>query len=165
MLPEDRPDIFYAYVQWLYDKMIYCKTTSPGRNFGFIAELYLLGEKLLDRDFQDQAISVLISIVRDDLLPDGRFVPNVFVFSSIYDRTPEGSPARRLMLDLCVRFGGKRWDFKSPKVNRDFLADITTKLFEHRSMTDRSGEELDKMISGMGCAYHHHGKDERCPLC
>jgi len=65
-LPEDGIDAFKDYVQWLYTGKIHLEgnSKSPGY-YTKLAKVYVLGEKLMNRRFQDDVIDALVAASRD----------------------------------------------------------------------------------------------------
>jgi len=91
-LKEEDPDSFAGYVQWLYSHNI--DTTYNTTKW---AGLYVLGEKLMDATFQDQVLETMAQGCEAKVsYPTGKAI------NIIYDGTPEGSPARRLLIDFHV---------------------------------------------------------------
>lgn len=89
-LSEEKQVNFRCYRDWLYYNLVY--TDTP---FQRLARMYVLGERLLDREFQDAVLSKMMS--RCDL---GDELPCATTIKIIYRGTPENSPARRLLADI-----------------------------------------------------------------
>lgn len=74
-----------------------------------LSKLYVLGERVLDTELQH---AVIREIVRLSSLKDKtgtRWFPIGPTVTRIYDGTPAGSPARRLMVDTHTSQGNQRW--------------------------------------------------------
>ena len=57
-LPEDEPEIFKLYLQWLYNDTIPCEEKGPDHadhveEYLRLSKAYVLGDKLQDGDFQN----------------------------------------------------------------------------------------------------------------
>ena len=92
-MPEDDPVCFRLYAEWLYTGTIFCKKSpTPARgSFGSLVGLYILGEKVLDKDFQDCVIDAMLATLNSEKVTPGKEDIN-----RIYTQTPTGSPLRRL---------------------------------------------------------------------
>ncbi|EOA89537.1 hypothetical protein ACJQWK_02365 [Exserohilum turcicum] len=96
-LAEEDPGAMHAYCQWLYSRKPL--TLSPSNDTAVhLARLYVLGEKLMDKTFQEAAIDAII----DNASESNAIYVARNMIKIIYDGTPKGSPARRLMVDLCA---------------------------------------------------------------
>jgi len=119
-LPEDDATTFRSYVQWLYTRRIVYYEEWYYMAF---AKMYTLGEKLLDRDFQDRVLDAIVAEVRElKQNASGHVVREMPVKSAvdvIYQGTPAGSPGRRLMVGLHLRHGNKGFlDRERPEENK-----------------------------------------------
>jgi hypothetical protein len=116
---------FDIYAQWLYSHNLL-------RFMGALrlAKLYVLGEKLMHDEFQNSVIDGLINNA------DGyREIPQGETVNIIYQGTPEGSPARRLMVDLCCYLMREKesrveWADHHP----EFINDMLTAVFHVREL-------------------------------
>lgn len=169
-LPEEGEDTFRLYIQWLYTGNIFCKRSEEDRSYDTLARLYVLGEKLLDRKFQDNVANAMIAATHDrnplsSNKPGVRRFPGEITVDLIYQQTPATSPMRRLMVDIYVRHGNQRvvdWLAIPEGVNHEFLINLTIALFQKRQLNGKDQKELQELDLQPGCAYHHHGKDEPC---
>ncbi|KAF2130160.1 hypothetical protein P153DRAFT_269394, partial [Dothidotthia symphoricarpi CBS 119687] len=93
-LSDERPVDFAYYSHWLYTKRIIYKddTSTSSRR---LARLYVLGEKLMDQQFQAAIIDAMIEFVEEK-----RLLPSMHCIEIIYNGTTAESPARRLMVDI-----------------------------------------------------------------
>ncbi|KAF2827202.1 hypothetical protein CC86DRAFT_263989, partial [Ophiobolus disseminans] len=89
-LKEEHLSTFEAYVQWLYTHQV--ATTFDTTKW---AEAYVLGEKLMDAEYQD---TILEKIMRG--CEEKRNFPGEPQLAIIYNGTPMGSPARKLLVDF-----------------------------------------------------------------
>lgn len=169
-LLEDSVDHFRLYAQWLYTGKIFCKSEAR-RNVVIIARLYILGEKLLDRKFQDDVMNAMLAVTHDESPhfkenPSCRVFPAEDTIAIIYEGTPPSSPMRRLLVDYYVGTGheerAENWSDRPALINHEFLIDLTKAMWEKRSLNEPSKLELEASDSNPGCVYHLHGKDEPC---
>jgi hypothetical protein len=110
-LHEEKPSLVQVYIEWLYTNkylalndladLIQLDASTCSSD---LAEFYLLGEFLQDTKFQH---FILHSMLLACHLPTAKDI------TSIYEGTPNGSPARRLYVDLFSR------DDKSEQFKKD----------------------------------------------
>lgn len=106
--------MFEIYVKWLYSgKILTNVQLLPGWSVNRIwipIKFYLLGERLLDRNFQDLVVNVLVCMCRDYPHDEkGHFTlwhPDVVSEGILYQGTPASSLARRLLVHYMVDIGG-----------------------------------------------------------
>jgi hypothetical protein len=129
-LPEDNARIFSLYVQLLYTGKI--PTRDDDREFVTLCELYVLCEKLQDIDAKNETLQAMLAEIRGTHNWDES---DLAVFT-IYDGTPENSPARSLLLDLFVERGNhkivRRLIFED-YCHEEFLRHLAVQLFKRRS--------------------------------
>jgi len=161
--PDDEADAIYGYIQWLYTGKIACKLPKSrgGDTYIRLASLYTLGEKLLDRAFQDSVVNVFTISTRWSDSEGLHWYPGGKPIEMVYHGTPTDSPMRRLLVDVFVLHGSSK-SLSSGHFNHEFLTDFAkTMMDERKEKNDKRFEELD---SGVPCSYHHHGKDEPCGI-
>ena len=165
-LPDDNPDSVYAYIQWLYGRKLFVKTTNNQGEpiFEPLATLYVLGEKLLDGDFQDNVLSKLFA----PTFAEDSFWPGDKATSIIYRGTPPSSPARRLFVDSWARFGFSRWIERDKdgrwEVHDEFKTDLIEALLKNRSVNEHGAKAFSDLEDGRLCEYHKHGRNEHCTV-
>jgi hypothetical protein len=153
-LPEDDPEVFSVYQQWLYDRLIH---TSSGNLFPqtddeyeALVKAYILGEKLLDTDFKDAIIDAIVDKFRSQCCFDTGLTTLVF------NETPSGSPLRRLWMDAYYHFGTSEWLEDQPDgktIDAGFLIE-----FSRYQMQVRNGVGTFGRIAMFAtCTYHEHG--------
>lgn len=169
-LPEDDPVTVRLYFEWLYTGKISCKSERPLPDFSAFAALYSLGEKILDRNFQDCVIDAIIGLTHAKETVNGvqcdRCFPSFDAIDRIYQDTPAGTPARRLLVDLYVNHGNldhPQWDATLKQVNHEFLVDFTFALLRRHKTSRKDRTDLNELEKMPACAYHHHAKNEPCP--
>jgi hypothetical protein len=68
-LPEDDPEVFSVYQEWLYDGLIHTgsQTLFPATDdeYEALVKAYILGEKLMDQDFKDATIDATLDKFRN----------------------------------------------------------------------------------------------------
>ncbi|KAK5739077.1 hypothetical protein LTR17_005597 [Elasticomyces elasticus] len=166
-LPEDDASTFGRYIHYLYSgKLAVTQEGTTGNDL--LAWLYVLGEKLIDPAFQDRVIDAIIAGTREGVADDKgvfqRWYPVTEVVDTIYKATPKDSPARRLMVDMHVLKGKATWiETEQPECNNlEFLVDLAVAMFEKRVVSEQARPEHKLLDSGVPCAYHKHGKNEKC---
>ena len=151
-LPDVEPHLFEAYIQWQYRGKINFGESPASYNFVTLAKLYGFGERLVDGVFQDRVLDTIVAGVRDAERP----APGSVCVNTIYRNTPEGSPARRLMVDIYVN---SKFTLEEPEY--EFLKDLTRALMDKRVLP-KARDDYDALRTGSPCVYHKHGKDETC---
>ncbi|KAK3113516.1 hypothetical protein LTR53_009122 [Teratosphaeriaceae sp. CCFEE 6253] len=157
---------FSRYVHWLYSGKLAVKPSTPGQPlYDAMMALYVLGEKIIDPRFQDRVIDAIVASTRERNGTAGRLYPNMTHVTCIYKTTPEGSPARRLLVDMYAIKAGPTWfhDEKPEDIMCEFFFDLTCALMERREVTDKTRQPIAELDKGSPCSYHKHGKDETCP--
>lgn len=168
-LPEDDPQVFRYYAEWLCTGNIYCKSeaTTTAFDYNVLIDLYILGEKLMDDTFQDRVIDALITTA-DEANPPfvPKKLPEYRSISRVYGHTPTGSPIRSLVVDWLILHGFEvDNDMRAAMAERpcqEFLLDLMSALLKRREITYQSIYELHQRQKVPGCSYHKHGKDEPC---
>ncbi|KAH7094876.1 hypothetical protein FB567DRAFT_600559 [Paraphoma chrysanthemicola] len=117
-------DLFATYVQWLYTHQVAVSVRDPTW-----AELYVLGERLLDLEYQD--IIILGIIANSKAIYE---YPDELAISTIYEGTRNSSPARKLMVDFYCWRGAADWiDIEnSGDLPEQFLRELVSRLMEKR---------------------------------
>jgi hypothetical protein len=103
-----------------------------------LCRLYVLAEYLLDRWAKERIIDGMHGYLTEILPTEPKHGSPEKVFSAevvqeVYDGTPEGSPLRRLIVDLYAIHGRDVW-LKNLKeqLPTDFLYDVTLKMLQAR---------------------------------
>jgi hypothetical protein len=93
-------------------------------------KLYILGDRRLDKCVRN---AVIQELARLSSLPDKsgikHFMPTG-VSKMCFDATPEGSPIRRLIIDVYVFIGRKCWLTTSGEEHPEFLLELSRALLE-----------------------------------
>lgn len=168
-LPEDDPSTIQLYLNFIYTNDIPYKLGLNNKGVEGVrsarttesetlARLYVLGEKYQDRKLKNA--------VTDALYSTG-WQAQGHAIDIIYRGTPEGSPARRLMLDQHLAYGQQEWLRSRTISNTEFLLDLSCALLarcrrpskEHPWLFFRSDyhehEENDKALCAL-CAPKHY---------
>lgn len=147
-LPDECPQLMSHYLNYTYSQVL--PTSIFVRDFTgtfgeesadfyeLLAELYVLGERMLD-DAVRTAVTKKIVRLTTLVCRDSRYhYPSKEAANIIYRGTTEGSPARRLMVDVHVRFGTHKWltaDYEGA-----LLCDVAQQLYQ-------------KMEANVNCAF------------
>lgn len=166
-LPDDNPDLVYAYVQWVYAGKVFAKTKDDDDEPTFtpLAKQHALGEKLLDDNFQDCVLNEMISLTREN---EG-YLPVDADITIIYESTGTSSPARRLLVDMFTWGGGTDpigWVREDGidvwPVPQEFKDDLIKSMFKNCYVMEKHKEDYKALDGGVPCTYHNHGKDRPC---
>jgi hypothetical protein len=155
------------YVQWIYCGKIFSRPGTaegedqdgqPYSELRLLVEALIFGEKIQDGAFKDAVIDSLIASINTPGKDDKCWYPSGSMVDRVYEGTPEGSPLRRLMVDIHVNHGGRKW--LEGVTNMDFLKDLAGDLYiDRESETYRANPTASHLKS---CGYHHHDEDGLC---
>ncbi|KAF1920602.1 hypothetical protein BDU57DRAFT_19929 [Ampelomyces quisqualis] len=107
-LEEEDPDIFNVYLHWLY-----CKTfptifadadQGPTVEYTLLARCYILGQILEDRKFSEAVLDAIADCANIQASRTFKKLPGSTPITLVYEKTDETSPARRLLVDIWVRY-------------------------------------------------------------
>jgi hypothetical protein len=133
VLEKEDPHIFAGYVQWLYSHNI--DTTFNKIKW---AEMYVLGETLMDSNFQNKVLETMVQRCETK-----NSYPAGIAIDIIYKGTPEGSPAWHLLVDYYVWGARSSW-FKGQNMATerpaDFINDLLLTLVSRRPSLSSSGK-------------------------
>jgi hypothetical protein len=133
-LPEEDPERMAHYMTYVYHKKLPLDESKPSKREHYDARwpiliaLYVCGEHFLNRTIQDAAIKEIIRVTRIRSHTHSRWFPTHENVKTVYRETPEGSPIRRLMVDLHILHGSKDW--LSADAHAEFLMDMTKSLYD-----------------------------------
>ena len=135
-LDEETPELIAHYLDWMYTTGLPTKECWPWDPQGsktaandLLAELYVLGERRLDSQLRNAIIAEFIRH-REPLHDVARCssFQRAGAINIIYQGTPPGSAARRLMVDLSFRSGCPRC-YTADELDKAFLVDLTQIFF------------------------------------
>lgn len=153
-LPEDEPDIFSVYQQWLYGGRIHTRPSSAlsktDDEYRKLVKAYILGEKLVGGNFKDSIVDAIVEKLRLTHKFDTGLTDLVF------DNTLPTSPLRRLWLDAYYNFGSPEWlnaSLVGDSINAEFMVEFSRYQMRFRASSGAFGP--DAMFAS--CTYHGHG--------
>lgn len=127
--------------------------------FNVLIGAFVFGEKVQDGDFKDAVIDALIYTAGSPDEKGTYWYPIGRTVDRAYTGTPEGSPIRRLLVDMHAFHGRRHW--LDGQRNVDFLADLAGYLLRDRSEHSQTLDSTTPDVSG--CQYHHHlGEKSAC---
>jgi hypothetical protein len=93
------------------------------------ADAYVFGEKIMDQKYKRAVLDTIAGVQRD--APD---FPCAEAFVIIYDGTPEGSPARRLLVDMYAygAYDAPDWIREFELLPHNALVDIMSAMIKVR---------------------------------
>lgn len=162
-LPNDDPAVFALYIQWIYRRRIFCRqemgdTGGNREEIGLLIEAFVLGEKLQDQAFRDAVVDCLIDAVDTPDGQDKQWYPSPGAIDRAYRGTPEGSPLRRLLVDMYFFHGRREW--LDEATHADFLKDLAGEFLQDRGSFVTRADHTTAQLAG--CAYHCHGIENAC---
>jgi hypothetical protein len=114
-LPEERPATMAHYLSFLHSGRLFAEeitTLDKGpikHCYSLLASLYVCGERYLNRRLQSAIIVQMFRLTRIPGKNSRHFYPSRTTVNTVYRGTPEGSPGRRLLVDLHIIKGCKAW--------------------------------------------------------
>jgi hypothetical protein len=155
-LLKDEPEIFAIYVNYVYTNNIAtnsCEGSKAGdlirHELLMLSKLYILCEKLCDKAGKNATVEAIIAVNTEVDSEGKHYAPGPAAISLLYTGTPEGSPVRQLVADLCTRVSAQAITNDLPK---EFLVDLTISLLNSQddkrpSIARRNsvGRYLEKM--------------------
>lgn len=170
-LPEEDPSNFNTYVLYLYSGTLACKGVGAQGSYNVLAELYALGTRLMDHVVKDLALDAMVATYegeRKGMTPVQNSIayPQVRAINCIYNATIEGSPGRRMLVDIYVVHGHSEWavfadEVDTEKPHPDFLLDLVKALLRKRPPPPEESPLLC-LTAGSACTYHHHPPNTMC---
>lgn len=160
----DNPRTIGLYVQWIYGGKIYSRLREeraeddPTYNeLSLLVEAFIFGEMVQDGRFKDVVIDSLIASINTPGKEGKRWYPSGPMVDRAYEGTPEGSPLRKLMVDIYAHHGNRHRLDGSKDI--EFLKDLAGELYVDRErylLHDPTKMDLKS------CRYHHHGEGQPC---
>jgi hypothetical protein len=133
-LPIDQPaaDAFPVYQHWLYSGKLPISGEPVPQVFESLAKAYALGEVLLDTRFRNDVIDTIIVTWNEC-----RYSPIGKPVAIIYEGTPPGSPARRLVSEMCAFMfhDHPSWMNELGHCPTDFFGDVLKVMAKFRNGT------------------------------
>ncbi|KAJ5685375.1 hypothetical protein N7536_007994 [Penicillium majusculum] len=141
-LPEDDPKAFSIYSHWLYFAKIpgILEAAKQGESANKSAQeyydlvsAYVLGDKLLDAQFQNSVIDAIIDTCSKADSKDGKvYFPDANAVSYAYSNTTKFSKIREMLVDLYLHAAGDQW--LSEEHPKEFLFSVAKGLAERRRL-------------------------------
>ncbi|KAF4764617.1 hypothetical protein N7455_010935 [Penicillium solitum] len=141
-LPEDDPKAFSIYSHWLYFAKIpgILEAAKQGESANKSAQeyydlvsAYVLGDKLLDAQFQNSVIDAIIDTCSKADSKDGKvYFPDANAVSYAYSNTTKFSKIREMLVDLYLHAAGDQW--LSEENPKEFLFSVAKGLAERRRL-------------------------------
>lgn len=118
-LPEECPQLMSHYLNYTYSQTlptsIFVKdfTGTFGEEsadyYELLASLYVLGDRMLDQAIGAAVIKEIVRLTTLTCRDGLKYFPTKQAGNIIYRGTTDNSPARRLIVDIQVRFGTQKW--------------------------------------------------------
>ena len=162
-LPNDDPAVFALYMQWIYRGRIFSRqdmgdTGGNREEIDLLIEAFVLGEKLQDQECRDAVVDCLVDAVDTPDGQDKRWYPTPGAIDRAYRGTPEGSPLRRLLVDMYFFRGCPEWLDEAS--NAEFLRDLARAFLQDRESFATRADHTTAQLAG--CSYHGHGIESAC---
>lgn len=140
-----KTELFQAYVHWLYFGTIprLCladgSSTTPPRDYLYLAQLYVLGEEIMDSRFKNAILDNFAAVYLRI-----RKSPSADVVAIIYGATAEKSPMRRMLAQQYAHCACDPWTLKD--LPKEALLDILEFMVKVRPsiVDEKPWLEVDK---------------------
>jgi hypothetical protein len=135
-LPDDDPNTFHLYLNLVYANQLVTKGTKQWLK---LCQLYVLAEKLQDITSKNRIIDgmhVFFNelVLKNILSVDTKRMLPATATAKLYEGTPCGSQARKLIVDLYTDFGEESWvSDKEAKLPTEFIYDIALRVLQRRA--------------------------------
>ena len=147
-LPEDDPTTVAQYLDFVYKNMLPTQQkwfpNQVKSMYLSLARLYVYGERVLDVVIRNVIVDHIIafsSIANHELATHPHY-PGPAVIETVYEGTTAESPMRRLLVDMYVKHGERKW--LEPELHPAFVQDVARKLMVGRivlgDLTMRKGD-------------------------
>ena len=152
-LPDDLPETFELYQQWLYTNKIpsdhFGKGQQDCQEYKVLVRAYLLGERFMDSHFKDAIIDCIIHKLRKSSFFDPRLT------TLIYENTLPHSPLRRLWQDIYFWAGNPDWF--DEKTLGDFIhAEFSIDFNRYQMRMNMGSGTIGPPYVSWPCSYHEH---------
>lgn len=108
-LPDDQPQTFELYAQWLYGGKVLSRGVEKSKRhdeeLGQLIDAFVFGEKVQDGNYRDAIIDAVIAYTNTSDKDGQRWYPASTIVDRAYRGTPAGSPLRKLLIDFHVYHG------------------------------------------------------------
>jgi hypothetical protein len=155
MLPEESLKTVSHYLTYVYHEKLppsdvtLAERKSLGDSYVLLAELYICGERFLNRAFQHEMVVEILRLTRLRDTNGETWYPTGPIVNQIYRGTPEGSPMRRLLVDLHVVRGTKKW--LAMGMDPQFFLDLANAIYEKIQAQKAVGEFRNTLLKAETC--------------
>jgi hypothetical protein len=133
-LPEESPELMQHYVEHVYGDELPTHSLTHGdsctiedTHYNMLAQLYILGERMLNVKYQNTIIRELLRLRHLDhgltALQTVNYYPGSVCINTLYQGTTSLSPARRMMVDFVILHGNER--LLDQVLDPNFLVDFS----------------------------------------
>lgn len=158
-LPDMAPYEFAVFVHWMYageidDEGSGLKRPTDDKTFGGVFAAFLAGDVLDNETLRNQAMTEMIRIDNDE-----RIIPGDISVSRYWDRTAEGSPLRRYLVDSYALYAPE--DSLAGIVRLgppDFTEQVLRKFAQIRGALRKE----HAITLATACKYHDHKETPTC---
>lgn len=152
---------FRLYTEWVYSGHIQRGVLSVNAediDFSSIGEAYILGEKLLDQNFKNAIVNLLLQTIA----AQGKM--DLTLPTLVFKETSASAPLRKLLVDIWVCYGHKDWlksDESRQTVSTTFLSDLSTAFLDRHGHDEIPKSNLSTLNA---CRYHEHPDGKPCSV-
>jgi hypothetical protein len=161
-LPEDDPDTFSLFLEWVYGgrfaQLVYSVQDGGGPFFHRV-KLYVVAEKLCLGELADYTMMNLMSN-----LQQFKICPNVMLMKVAYTGTAAGSTIRNFMCSYLHYLMKTKHEYWWVQIIRDTLAGIPELLYDFIQLVreNEGNSKLVDLVEMPKCTFHKHSKGADC---
>lgn len=132
--------LFKDYIHYLYSSKIPILRSAEAKQkrmvdvgeYQHLTALYCFGEQYQDAHFKNTVIDAIIASTKEEDADGERWFPTNESVDIVYQGTPAGSPARKLMVDLHIEDGRASW-LDLGANNHEFVTDLAKGFYERKN--------------------------------
>lgn len=163
-LPEQKPEIFVIYIEWLYGQKLYSRkendaySETGSREWPRLLKLFILGDAIQDKRFCNVVIDGLIHKTKTEQKYPTSLAKDACA------QLPSKSPLRRLLIDYWAWVTNDEWfenDGDPKDAPQEFWVEVARRTMQ--AAKDRLGPQSSYPWVVDRCQYHEHAEGEaRC---
>jgi len=155
-LPEDNPDTFALWLNFVYTNQIPVMATEDykelnnaefpdaiSHEYRELGKLYVLSEKLQDISAKNVTLLAILEVCKQKDSSGGWNVPTPSVIGIIYEGTVDGSPARRLVTDIWTSAKKTVLNIHFNSLPKEFYRDLSFTLINMKANIGNPAKDSD----------------------
>ncbi|KAF2827252.1 hypothetical protein CC86DRAFT_208688 [Ophiobolus disseminans] len=158
-LSDEGLDIFKIYLHWLYFRTLLTVVTDgdgpKNPEYLVLFRCYIISDKFVDIEFNKVVLNSIVDALEYQPYYSPCY-PGQGPIRIIYDGTTEGAPARRLLVDLWVKYVGESWvKHIHAGLPHDFVVEFS------RALLLKKCDQLENTRSWKECITEYYQEQEK----